>query len=70
MAIVFGASSPKTTCMNEIKAKAMVMETAWVIPSGAPTASTSGSMSTATAGSPNHPNPSEEMVMPSWHTAR
>src|SRR3712207_8518581 len=35
-----------------------------------PSGSRRGSMTTATAGSPRAPNPREEIVIPSWQTAR
>src|SRR5215211_3029018 len=70
MAMVLGASSPKTTCKNVIIPKAMANATGWRTPSGIPSRSNSGSITVATAGSPSQPRPREEIVMPSWQTAR
>jgi hypothetical protein len=70
MAMVLGASSPKTTCKNVIIPKAMASATGWSRPSGTPSAPKRGSITVATAGSPSQPKPREEIVIPSWQTAR
>src|SRR5829696_7595546 len=66
----FGASSPKTTCKKVIVPKAVAKAMTRTLPSGTPSGSKSGSRRWAKAGSPIHPSPSEEIVMPSWHTER
>ncbi len=70
MAMVLGASSPKTTCKNVMIPKLTTRATGCSNPPGIPSASKSGSITVATAGSPSHPRPREEIVIPSWHTAR
>src|SRR5215207_7799550 len=70
MATLLGASSPKTTCKNVMVAKATAKAIASVKPSGTERATNRGSRRCLKAGSPIHPKPSEEMVIPSWHTER
>src|SRR5215203_6013070 len=70
MATLFGASSPKTTCKNVMVAKATAKAIASVKPSGTERATNRGSRRCLNAGSPIHPKPSEEMVIPSGHTER
>src|SRR5215212_4586622 len=70
MATFLGASSPKTTCKNVMVAKATAKAMASVKPSGTERAMNRGSKRCLNAGSPIHPKPSEEMVIPSWHTER
>src|SRR5215210_4810397 len=70
MATLLGASSPKTTCKNVMVAKATAKAIASVKPSGTERATNRGSRRCLNAGSPIHPKPSEEMVIPSWHTER
>jgi hypothetical protein len=70
MAIDLGASSPKTTCKNVIIPKLTASATGWSTLSGIQNNSKRGSITVATAGSPSQPSPREEIVMPSWQTAR
>ncbi len=70
MATLFGASSPKTTCRNVIVAKADAKAIASVAPSGTERAMNRGYKRCLKAGSPIQPKPSEEIVIPSWHTER
>src|SRR5215213_4756988 len=70
MAKLLGASSPKTTCKKVMVAKATAKAIASVKPSGTERATNRGSRRCLKAGSPIHPKPSEEMVIPSWHTER
>src|SRR5215207_3320401 len=70
MATLLGASSPKTTCKKVMVAKAKAKAMASVKTSGTERATKKGSRRCLKAGSPIHPKPSEEMVIPSWHTER
>src|SRR5829696_5886394 len=70
MAMLLGASSPKTTCKKVMVAKAKAKAMASVKPSGTEKAMNRGSRRCLKAGSPIHPSPSEEMVIPSWQTER
>src|ERR671917_1132314 len=70
MATLLGASSPKTTCKKVMVAKATAKAMASVKPSGTERATNRGSRRCLNAGSPIHPKPSEEIVIPSWHTER
>src|SRR5215213_8061961 len=70
VATLLGASSPKTTCKKVMVAKATAKAMASVKPSGMERATKRGSRRCLKAGSPIHPKPSEEMVIPSWHTER
>src|SRR5215208_1187785 len=70
MATLLGASSPKTTCKKVMVAKAKAKAMASVKPSGTERAMNRGSRRCLKAGSPIHPKPSEELVIPSWHTER
>ena len=70
MAMLLGASSPKTTCKKVMVAKATAKAIASVKPFGTEKAINTGSRRCLKAGSPIHPKPSEEMVIPSWHTER
>ena len=70
MAMVLGASSPKTTCKNEMIENPITKAIKCRVPPSIPSGSRRGSMRAATAGSPRAPRPREEIVIPSWHTAR
>src|ERR671916_3510280 len=70
MATLLGASPPKTTCKNVLVTKATAKAMASVKPPGTARATNRGSRRCLNAGSPIHPKPSEEIVIPSWHTER
>jgi hypothetical protein len=70
MAMVFGASSPKTTCKKEMIENPTTKAIKCRVPPSIPSGSSRGSIRAATAGSPKAPRPREEIVIPSWQTAR
>lgn len=65
MARFFGASSPSTICAIVTSTSASASETPKVTDAGSPTASMTGSITAASAGSAMNPSTSVDTVMPS-----
>ena len=65
-----GTISPITMCRKVTMISAITRAIGWIRNSGTPTASNSGSIMAAIAGSPTEPMSSEQAVMPSWVAAR
>ena len=68
IAIDFGVSSPSTMWSEVMRVKAIASATVCPTSSGSPMCCVAGRISTAIAGSPTQPRPSEASVMPSCVT--